>query len=645
MAGAGAASGALTGGNIAAAGPVIPQQPLDEILASGSLAATSDDAKAESSAASQENAESHTVANSSGWPLRPAAQRTDTRLRDRYLWRAWLENATEFHAHRTNGQPLTVYQPGEGYAVLAAAYQPMIQPVDPRDRAPEGRSIYQDRRDRGPAPGEEEQESEAAEATERAAQKAEANRVRGGSGGFARSFQPWDSEIVGDPFGPANSLVGKVPGLRIEQVVLSQGFTSNSYPIGQGASLPFANPNLGYDLDIGAMATVTWSHARPTGGFFLSYTPSHIRRKNFSEWNSTDHQLTMGASKRYARLNVSLNSVSAVRGLQQVLFTPSVLRPVADAPGSFDDLVAAVEGGHLSNDEIASVLTGAPVVESPAKTRFDLARVLSSTLGVSASYSHSARLSSHFGVNGNHFQTLSNPASDDTISGLQGLFRSSSVAGNGGINYKVSPEMSVGVDTSVNRNYSSYRDSTSINTTASVNRRIGRSWSVNGGAGIGQVEVAPLSSTVLVPGPTSTPVAADPFARSVTTWIVNGGVNYTGRTHSFSVSASRTAGDSVGLGATDSEQATAQWTWARPSSMWGLQGQASIYRMSLDAVHGNMRGGLAGFGLIRRLSRETAFQANYSYQTFQSPFRGVVSNLSGHRVQMSWVWRPTGPPR
>jgi hypothetical protein len=641
--GAGTATDTLTGGNLGSNGPVIPEQPLTEILAGGSLAATPDDAKAGASALIQEGSESDTVAKSSAWPLKPAAQRAaDPRLRDRYLWRAWLENATEFHAQRSGGKSLTVYQPGEGYAVLAAAYQPMIQPVDPRDRAPEGRSIYQDRRERGAAPGEEEQESEAAEATERAAQKAKANRVTGSAGGFASSFQPWDSDIVGDPFGPANSLVSKVPGLRIEQVVLFQGFSSNGYPMEQ-RSLPLVNPNLGYDIDIGALATVTWSHARRTGGFFLSYTPSHIRRKNFSEWNSTDHQLAIGAVKRYARWNISLDSNNAVRGLQQVLFTPAVLRPVANAPQSFEDLVASVQGGQLTNEEIASVLTGAPVVDSRSKTDFDLARVWSSSLGASASYAHSARISSYVGVNGSHYRALSNPASDDSISGLQGLYRSTSLSGNAGVNYKLSPETSVGVGSSVSRNYSSYRDSTSVNTTASVSRRLGRNWSVNGGAGVGQVQVAPLAG--IVQGQGATPAAADPFARSVTTWIVNGGVNYGGRSHSFGVTASRTAGDSVGLGATNSQQATAQWSWARPNSHWAIQGQASVYQMSVDPYIGDVRGGFAGLGLVRRLSRETAIQANYSYQSFQSPFRGVVSNLSGHRVQMSWVWRPTGPPR
>jgi hypothetical protein len=96
--GTGITAGTLSGGNIGAGGPVIPEQPLTEILASGSLAATPDDATAEASAVGQENTASQTVAKSSAWPLRPAAQRTNTRLRDRYLWRAWLENAAEFHA-------------------------------------------------------------------------------------------------------------------------------------------------------------------------------------------------------------------------------------------------------------------------------------------------------------------------------------------------------------------------------------------------------------------------------------------------------------------------------------------------------------------------------------------------------------------
>lgn len=614
----------LTGGNIDSGGPDFYNQSLTDIIAQDSLTQIA------------------AVPEAGGLPagsfdftqlsLGPTAEPVNERLRDRYLWRAWLDDATEFHGQRTDGESVMVYQPGEGYAVLsAAAYSPMIQPADPRDRAPEEGSIYRDRRDRT-APGEE--DAAYGESTERTTSRKSESKGSGGLAGLGNSFQPWDSGVVGDPFGPANALVSRVPGLRIERVVLFQGFSSNSYPRGQ-RSLPFANGNLGYDFDVGALATISWSRARPTGGFFMAYTPSHVRRMRFSEWTATDHQLELGAQKRFARWNVSFSNNTSVRGLQQVLFTPAVLRQVPDAPRSFDDLAAAAAGGQLSSDEIASVLTGAPVVDSQPETAFDQARVLSSSVGISASHTHSARLSSTVGVNASHYQALSNPQADDSITGLRGLNRSTSVGADAGMNYKVSQETSLGVSSNVRRNYSSYRDSTSVNTSASVHRRLGRRWSVTGGAGVGTVEGEnPVAVSAL--GPSS---------QRTSTWIVNGGLNYSGRSHSFGFNGARTAGDAVGLGARTSHNATVHWNWARPGSTWGLQGQGSWYMMTIDGLPQNANGAFGGVGLVRQLSRETSFQANYSYQSFHSPFRGVVSNLSGHRVQVAWVWRPAGPPR
>jgi hypothetical protein len=570
----------------------------------------------------------------SRWPPAAAQQRLGTQLRELYLWRAWLEGAAEFHAKRTHGKSLLVYHPDEGYAVLraaAGAYQPMFQPVKPRGESEEeqDRSIYRDRRDPRSAPGElpEEQPDPNARPAAKAKRSGGPGSVSGVSG---NSFQPWDSDIIGNPFGPANSLASHVPGLRIEQVVLFQGFTSNGYPMEPGR-IPLFNQNLGYDVDLGALATISWTRARPTSALFMVYTPSHFQRMRYSEWNSTNHQLSIGANKRFRRWDLTASSNAGVSGLPEVLFTPAVLRTVPNAPANFDDLLKAAEGGQLSSDEIASVLTGAPVVESQPKSRFDHGRVLNSSLGIGASYSASPRLSTNFGVSANHYQTLSEPEADDNVVGLFGVNRATSIGANAGIGYQLSPGLNVGVGTDVRRSYSSYSEATAINTSGTIGKRLGRNWSVNGGAGIGTVRGVSLNRPDVLP-------------RTYSSWIVSGGLRYSGREHSFGVNGSRSLGDSIGIGATVSYNAGAQWNWNRPGTPWGLYANANWYRFSLDGLR-NTQGEFAGVGLVRQLSRETSFQAQYSYQRFDSPFRGVVSNLSGHRVQMSWIWRPAGTPR
>jgi hypothetical protein len=553
---------------------------------------------------------------------------SDARLRNRFLWRAWMESGSNYHARRVGDGQLLVYHPEEGYAVMRAAYQPMIQPVEPRgQRAPQDRSVYMERRQRreGPEDSMPPATTEAAETAERRVYRPNNPDVLGAVGG--NSFQPWDPVAFGEPFSPANALVTRVPGLRIEQVVLFQGFSSNSYPFGR-SRVGFIDPNLGYDLDVGALATVSWTRSRPTSSFQMRYTPSHVSRLRISEWNTTGHQLGLSANKRFARMSLSAGTNAGVRGLPQVLFTPAVLRGVPEAPGSFDDLVAAAGDGQLSSDEVASVLTGAPVVESHSKTKFDQGQVLATSAHAGMSYSHSPRLSSDYDVRINRFQTLSLPETDDTVVGLRGLHEATSMGASAGLSYQASPSTTYGVNSTLGRSYSTVRRTTSLNTMGTVRHRLGRNWSVTGGAGVGTV---------------SEPQRLEELGQR-STWIVKGAADYTGRAHAVRVSASRTAGDTLGLGGRTSQNVSANWRWARPGSEWGLYGRAQWYDISIGNVQRGTRGALVGAGLTRRLTRETSFQADYSYQSFQSPFRGVVSNLSGHRIQMSWVWRPA-PPR
>ena len=569
-------------------------------------------------------------------PLAPHKDTFDVRLRNRYLWRAWMESGAEFHAQRAAGGSLIVYNPGEGYAVMRAAYQPMIQPAPNQDE----RSIHLDRRESRPAPsdgsseGEENQQpDETPQYSPRTTSRPQSNDS-GISRGRGNSFQPWDSEALANPFGPANALASKVPGLRIERVVLFQGFTSNGYPLDIGRN-PFVDTNLGYDVDVGAMATISWGRSRPTSALYLTYTPSYISRMRFPEWSTGDHQLNLNLQKRFKRWNLEAGNNSALRGLQQVLFTPAVLRTVP-IPGSLEELAAQAQGGELSSDEIASALTGSPVVESHPKTRYDLGRVLSTSVNAGVTYNYSPRVAATFGVDGSHYRTVSTPETDDKVVGLRPLYRATSLSGTAGMTYQLKPGTKVGANSIVRRNYSSYANSDSVNTMGTIDQRLGRHWSVNGGAGVGTVRAPERIGLEDLPGQSTS-----------SSLVATGGLHYTGRAHKIGIQATRGVGDSVGLGARTSRNASAQWEWLKPGNMWGLYGRAQYYDMSLGGIglDGSTRGVLGSAGLVRRLSRETTFNVDYSYQSFRSPFRGVVSNLNGHRVQMSWQWRPAGAAR
>jgi hypothetical protein len=153
------ASDALTGGNIPAGNAISLSESLTDAVADElSQRSAGSSTAADRALPSDRSADPTRESASTGWPLARSRRHLDAQLRELYLWRAWLEGATQFHAKRAQGRSLLIYHPDEGYAVLRAAaggaYQPMFEPAKPDEESEEtDRSVYQDRRERRDAPG------------------------------------------------------------------------------------------------------------------------------------------------------------------------------------------------------------------------------------------------------------------------------------------------------------------------------------------------------------------------------------------------------------------------------------------------------------------------------------------------------------
>src|ERR1019366_10664034 len=72
------------------------------------------------------------------------------------------------------------------------------------------------------------------------------------------------------------------------------------------------------------------------------------------------------------------------------------LSVLSQLPATFDDLAAAFSIGQFSNAQMASMLTGASMLESPARGLLLGNRVLSYSANAGLNYAHSSRLSFHF---------------------------------------------------------------------------------------------------------------------------------------------------------------------------------------------------------------------------------------------------------
>jgi hypothetical protein len=98
------------------------------------------------------------------------------------------------------------------------------------------------------------------------------------------------------------------------------------------------------------------------------------------------------------------------------------------------------------------------------------------------------------------------------------------------------------------------------------------------------------------------------------------------------------------LGARDTDRVAGKWQYWRPGAEWGIEAEGQWYELSLDGFGSDAQGKLGRVAWVRRLTPETSLMTEYSYGTFASPFRGVVSDLKRHRVQVSWTWRPAERP-
>lgn len=457
-------------------------------------------------------------------------------------------------------------------------------------------------------------------------------------------------QVIDGSLGRAADAVEMIPGVRLESVALGAGYSSNGIPGSRFAG--FGN-SIGGDYDTNIRATFGAYHRGRTSSMSLRYTPSHIRRSRLSEWNTTNHQLTLGVNKELGRRwAVGATAAASEGAMEQFQIEQPIFRTLTNAPRNLEDLFEQVRNGQLSDEEFASALTGTPVVERPAQRRLGLNRVLTLSARANASYTYSPRLSLDFSAGTNSFRVTDNSfrrsfQSADSDPLVVGSF--SSKDASAGLNYRLSARRSVGVHQRAFFRGANgvFGGSTATSSTASYTERIGRRWSYGVDAGIGMVSGVRRLDTSLN-GQILDAALQPRSTRS--TWLASGHLNYNLGDHSFGVGLGRRVGDAIALGATTSIHGSANWNWSPRRAAWSMNAAASYFQ-SARGIARNLSdvttNGFNGFdakmlqaGFSRRLTPTTAFQTNYSYGLFSSPYQGLFSNRSIQRVQVAFVWRP-----
>jgi hypothetical protein len=421
----------------------------------------------------------------------------------------------------------------------------------------------------------------------------------------------------------ANAGANPRGGFQLYDVTGYAGWESILSPRGGGFYLPSAIGLKG-DETLGGGATAGWSRHGKKGNVSLVYSAMYQAQIRYSNLSALNQFLTLNASRQLnAKWTLGFSAAGGVSTYDQMLFTPTIFSNVLAVPGTFDDLAAAVLAGKYTNDQLASLLTGAPVIESPARTLFFGDRVFTSAAATSLSYAHSQRLSISFSASANraeHLQNGEQPGAPQYLYLLpQAIEGSSTVA----INYSLTPRTQVGVNVSASRGFSRVQDAYTTYGSAFLGRTMGRHWFAQvhaGGGFITQIRSRYTSSNGATP-------------------VFGGSLGFKTFANTIMVSGDRTLSQSYGVGAADTTAVNAAWQWWRPGRRWGTN--ASYLKMHFTGgPFGTVDGWRSSFGVNRRIGEHLMLETAYSYGSYSSDSPPSPYQSSQNAVRLSMTWMP-----
>ena len=411
-------------------------------------------------------------------------------------------------------------------------------------------------------------------------------------------------------------------GLQVRTVSAFADYDSKTLP--SGGFQPGAVA-LSSDLSGGGSAVFEWTKSSERSTFSLSYTPSYIARVRYSSLNAFNHAFSLNTSRKLApRWTFGFSVGGNLSSMEQSLFSPTTLSNVASVPSTFDDLAAAMlSGKYTNNPQLASVLTSAPLVESPVRNLLYGQRMFTASAQASLSYSYSPRLSVTFSGGGGRTQHVSDGQASATTNTY---LIPDTTSGNASmaISYSLSPLTQLGGSVTTTRISSSLQDAYTTTSLATLGRTLGRRWflQIHGGVGV------------------TNPVRQTFFTLSTTPHPAGGGsLGFKTFSHTLLASCDRTVSDSYGLGAATSSSANVSWRWRRPGNSWWLESSVGWQQLGGNALN-NTSGWHSSAGFGRAVSTYLVLLTQYAYLNYSGQLEKSAYSLSQSAVRVSLVWTP-----
>jgi hypothetical protein len=433
--------------------------------------------------------------------------------------------------------------------------------------------------------------------------------------------------------GPAMMVPSNLNGFGIFSVSAFGGYST--YPLFNPATSRFGS--VGSSLT-GGMVSVGYGRVLgERSRFAILYAPGIIVRPSDLGRSRANHLLSLNFTQGLTpRLSMGVSIFATYAELDQFAFSPARFSLVTAAPGSFDDLANAIAGGQYSNSQIASLLTGTPVLESAARSSIYGNQTLTANAQFRLSYQAAPRLTIGLYGGGNRYQSVGIKGDDLDRRALIPITNGLTSGVN--ISYGFSRQTSVGGNVGVTKTDSRITQATYVTYTGNISHRFGQkaALSLQGGSGSSF-----QTNQQFISGP----------ARRGQRYLAGATLGVQATTSQmFMLQVNRTFVDNFGLGLHRTVSAIASWSYAPTGSQWTgtFSGGYQEATTGLLAEGGKLKGTFIGLGINRKLGMHWGIgtQAYYSWtnNTLGASVTGANSQGTfervGARLVITWYPKP-----
>ncbi len=430
-----------------------------------------------------------------------------------------------------------------------------------------------------------------------------------------------------NPLQDSAPIVETPHGFHIYSASVYWGYASTAYPTnGLALNNSSAILGLGPDQLYGGEVTAGWERHRGRTNISLHYSGGYSGMIRYSDANGWTHALALDIGRQLtARWTATVSGWANDGTLAQYLFRPEQLTQVTQQPMDFSDFAAALSVGQFSNAQIASMLTGAPILESPAQSLVLGDRILSYSGQAGVSFAYSSRLNFHLSSMSAAGESRLGSAATGGAPANYVMPRSIGATGGAGFSYMLTPRTTIGLDADEYLTRNRYQDARSTTGTFSVGRKMSERWllRVYGGGSL-------MRSSLTGSG-----------SQSLRQVVGGGTLGVKVRSQSLAASYDRSSSDSFGFAAGLIITETGSWHWQRPGSRWSAFagfGQEQMRNTGFASISGWRATGGAGI----RLSDQSALQVEYAHLQSGGTYAGFFNQLQVDSIRLSLSWMPAG---